>query len=85
MVTIAARRSLAHFKWGAKTSERILIRNWKCNKSKFKDAYKTEGGHWRIPVNTFITSQEQDKKAKEVFRWIDAKNQEAGEDDEFDL
>jgi len=35
-----------------------------CDKVKFKGAYKTEGGHWRIPENTFITSPSKTKKPK---------------------
>lgn len=56
-----------------------------CDKGKFKGAYKTEGGHWRIPDHAFITSSDQDKKAEEIFSRIDAKNREMGDINEFDL
>ena len=56
-----------------------------CEKGKFAGAYKTNGGHWRIPKENFITTDEQDKRAKAFFERIDIKNQEAGNVDEFDL
>ncbi|WP_161493888.1 helix-turn-helix domain-containing protein [Virgibacillus necropolis] len=56
-----------------------------CDKGKFEGAYKTDGGHWRIPKDAFITTTEQDEKAESVLRRINEKNQEAGEVDEFDL
>lgn len=56
-----------------------------CDKGKFEGAYKTDGGHWKIPQDAFITTNEQDKKAESVLRRIDAKSKEAGEVDEFDL
>ncbi|WP_404451836.1 helix-turn-helix domain-containing protein [Virgibacillus necropolis] len=56
-----------------------------CDKGKFEGAYKTDGGHWKIPQDAFITTNEQDQKAESVLRRIDEKNQEAGEVDEFDL
>lgn len=56
-----------------------------CEKGKFAGAYKTDGGHWRIPKANFITTDQQDKRAKAFFDRIDLKNQEAGNVDEFDL
>lgn len=56
-----------------------------CEKGKFDGAYKTDGGHWKIPKNNFITTDEQDARAKAFFERIDVKNQEAGQVDEFDL
>lgn len=56
-----------------------------CEKGKFKEAFRTEGGHWRIPEDNFITSPKQDKQAKEFFEHIDRKNGEVGDVDEFDL
>ena len=56
-----------------------------CEKGKFVEAYKTDGGHWRIPKENFITTDEQDKRAKAFFDRIDTKNHEAGNVDEFDL
>lgn len=56
-----------------------------CEKGKFAGAYKTNGGHWRIPKENFITTDEQDKRAKAFFERIDIKNQKAGNVDEFDL
>jgi excisionase family DNA binding protein len=56
-----------------------------CEKGKFPGAYKTDGGHWRIPREIFITTPEQDERAEEVLQRIDIKNQKAGYVDEFDL
>ncbi|AUD14464.1 MULTISPECIES: helix-turn-helix domain-containing protein [unclassified Planococcus (in: firmicutes)] len=56
-----------------------------CEKGKFAGAFKTDGGHWRIPKANFITTDEQDKRAKAFFDRIDTKNEEAGNVDEFDL
>lgn len=56
-----------------------------CEKGKFEGAYKTDGGHWKIPKSNFITTDEQDARAKDFFERIDAKNQKAGQVDEFDL
>lgn len=56
-----------------------------CSKGKFPGAYQTDGGHWRIPKDSFITNQEQDERAKKVFDGIDRKNKEAGNFNEFDL
>lgn len=56
-----------------------------CEKGKFTGAYKTDGGHWRIPKSNFVTTDEQDNRAKNFFDRIDIKNQEFGNEDEFDL
>ncbi|KYD31053.1 MULTISPECIES: helix-turn-helix domain-containing protein [Bacillaceae] len=56
-----------------------------CEKGKFPGAYKTDGGHWRIPRKIFITTPEQDERAEEALQQIDIKNQKAGYVDEFDL
>lgn len=56
-----------------------------CEKEKFQGAYKTEGGHWRIPENIFVTTRGEDKSAEDVIKHIDRKNSKAGEVDEFDL
>jgi excisionase family DNA binding protein len=56
-----------------------------CEKGKFQGAYKTDGGHWRIPQDAFITTPEQDQRASEVLHRIDLKNKEVGNVDEFHL
>ncbi|TLS36466.1 helix-turn-helix domain-containing protein [Pseudalkalibacillus caeni] len=56
-----------------------------CSNDKFPGAYQTPGGHWRIPRDTFITTDKQDEEAETILNKIDAKNEEAGEIDEFDL
>jgi excisionase family DNA binding protein len=56
-----------------------------CDQGKFPGAYQTDGGHWRIPQDAFITTREQDERAKEVLHQIDIKNMEVGDVDEFDL
>jgi len=56
-----------------------------CEKGHFTGAYQTDGGHWRIPKNLFITTLEQDERAEKVFQKIDSKNNEMGNVDEFDL
>ncbi|QHS23773.1 helix-turn-helix domain-containing protein [Virgibacillus sp. MSP4-1] len=56
-----------------------------CDRGKFPGAYQTDGGHWKIPKEDFITTEEQDKKADEILRQIDVVNEEAGDVDEFDL
>ncbi|WP_332634991.1 hypothetical protein [Halalkalibacter flavus] len=55
------------------------------DKGKFKGAYQTNGKHWRIPQDAFITTNEQEAKAKEILGRVDLKNQGAGDVDEFDL
>lgn len=57
-----------------------------CENGRYPGAFKTEGGHWRIPRSLFRTTDEQDRKAEEFFERIDQKNKEGGEDvDEFNL
>lgn len=56
-----------------------------CDKGKFKGAYQTDGGHWKIPKDAFITTPEQDKRAETVLQRIDSINKEAGDVDEFNL
>lgn len=56
-----------------------------CENERFKGAYRSEGGHWRIPEENFITSKEQDKRIDELFEQIDKRNGEAGDVDEFNL
>ncbi|MEM5018639.1 helix-turn-helix domain-containing protein [Metabacillus indicus] len=62
------------------------IRRW-CERGKFPEAFKTDGGHWRIPKKYFKMSLQEARKA-------DAKMKQADEDtrrelggnlDEFDL
>lgn len=56
-----------------------------CESGKLKGAYRSYGGHWRIPEENFITTKEQDIKANEILEHLDKKNQEMGDVDEFDL
>ncbi|MBL4952043.1 helix-turn-helix domain-containing protein [Neobacillus sp. YIM B02564] len=56
-----------------------------CERGSIPKAYKTDGGHWRIPQEAFITTPKHDKKAQEFLRRMDMKNKEAGDVDEFDL
>ncbi|MCJ7842523.1 SNF2 helicase associated domain-containing protein [Lederbergia sp. NSJ-179] len=56
-----------------------------CERGSFEGAYKTEGGHWKIPEDIFITTREQDEIAEEVLKQIDRKNSVTGDVDEFDL
>ncbi|WP_141603548.1 helix-turn-helix domain-containing protein [Terrilactibacillus laevilacticus] len=56
-----------------------------CESGKFKGAYRSEGGHWRIPEENFITTREQDIKGNGILEHLDKKNQEEGDVDEFDL
>ncbi|MFZ3588888.1 helix-turn-helix domain-containing protein [Bacillus sp. DJP31] len=56
-----------------------------CENGRFEGAYKTDGGHWKIPQDGFITTQEQDQHAESILKQIDKKNKEAGDVDEFDL
>ncbi|TFJ92538.1 helix-turn-helix domain-containing protein [Lentibacillus salicampi] len=56
-----------------------------CENGKFEGAYRSGGGHWRIPEDNFITSKQQDKIVDELFEQIDRKNKEAGDVDKFDL
>lgn len=56
-----------------------------CENGKFKEAFKTDGGHWRIPEDDFVATRKQDRKAEQVLEHIDMKNNEVGDIDEFDL
>ncbi|AXF55324.1 DNA-binding protein [Salicibibacter kimchii] len=56
-----------------------------CENKKFPRAYKTQGGHWRIPQDSFVTTPRQDETAEALLKRIDHKNREAGDVDEFDL
>lgn len=57
-----------------------------CQIGKMKGAYLLkETGKWVIPEESFVTTREQDEKAKDVLNKIDRKNREAGEVDEFNL
>lgn len=56
-----------------------------CENKKFQSAYKTQGGHWKIPQDSFLTTAEQDEKAEILLKQIDEKNREAGDVDEFNL
>lgn len=56
-----------------------------CEKGRFEGAYKTEGGHWKVPEDIFITTREQDRRGDQVLQHIDGKNSEVGDVDEFDL
>lgn len=56
-----------------------------CEKGKFPDAYKTDGGHWRVPRKYFRVTLEQAREADEFLKELDKKNKEAGEVDEFNL
>ncbi|MFD1067805.1 helix-turn-helix domain-containing protein [Oceanobacillus locisalsi] len=56
-----------------------------CERGKFKRVYRSEGGHWRIPEDNFVTTREQDNKANTILGHLDRKNQEADDVDEFNL
>ncbi|UTR10169.1 helix-turn-helix domain-containing protein [Evansella sp. LMS18] len=56
-----------------------------CESGKIKGASRSEGGHWRIPVEYFATTREQDRKAENILTHLDKRNKEAGDADEFDL
>ncbi|RSK27613.1 DNA-binding protein [Bacillus sp. HMF5848] len=56
-----------------------------CDRRKFPGAYQTDGGHWKIPKDVLITTEDQDEKAEQLLQHIDAKNTKAGDIDEFDL
>jgi hypothetical protein len=56
-----------------------------CEKGKFPGAFKTNGGHWRIPEDRFITTRDQDERAEIVLERIDKKSNEYGAADEFNL
>jgi excisionase family DNA binding protein len=56
-----------------------------CQAGRFKGAYQTDGGHWKIPKDNFITTDEQDERIEKMFNKLDKKNKEAGDVDEFEL
>ncbi|MET1249076.1 helix-turn-helix domain-containing protein [Sporolactobacillus sp. STCC-11] len=56
-----------------------------CEKGKFSEAYQTEGGHWRIPRDAFITTSKQDEHSDTFLQRIDEKNRRGGDADEFNL
>lgn len=56
-----------------------------CENGKFPGAYKTSGGHWKIPEKLFISTRDQDKNAELVFERIDIRNRKYGDIDEYHL
>ncbi|HEU5138457.1 MAG TPA: helix-turn-helix domain-containing protein [Bacillales bacterium] len=56
-----------------------------CEKGKFPDAYKTDGGHWRVPAKYFRLTPEQARKRQENMQPLIEKAKKGGEIDEFDL
>mgnify|MGYP001306822329 CR=1 FL=1 len=58
-----------------------------CETGKFRGAYRLDGekGDWRIPKDNFITTKEQDEKAKIILQQIDCKNKQFKDVDEFNL
>ncbi|TYS17719.1 helix-turn-helix domain-containing protein [Rossellomorea vietnamensis] len=62
------------------------IRRW-CEKGKFPEAFKTDGGHWRIPQKYFKMSIEQAREADAFMKKADeeTRDQLGGDVDEFDL
>lgn len=58
-----------------------------CDKGKFPEAYKTDGGHWRVPRKYFKVTPEEAKTRKMGLAIIDQKTKEiAGDDiDEFNV
>lgn len=62
------------------------IRRW-CEKGKFPEAFKTDGGHWRIPKKHFNMSLQQSRTADAFMKNIDEETREqfGGDVDEFDL
>ncbi|WP_054029167.1 helix-turn-helix domain-containing protein [Bacillus sp. FJAT-28004] len=49
-----------------------------CEAGRFRGAYQTDGGHWRIPNTAFRTTEEQDKQAKETLERLDRITAERG-------
>jgi excisionase family DNA binding protein len=65
-------------------SEQTIRRH--CEENKYPGAFKTKGGHWRIPTSLFRTSNRQDRVAEQFFKRLDEKNKMGGDDvDEFNL
>ena len=60
------------------------IRRW-CEQGLFKDAYRTHGGHWRIPMENFKMTIKQAYRAEKAMEEVDRKSYEAGDIDEFEL
>ncbi|MCG1023851.1 helix-turn-helix domain-containing protein [Sutcliffiella horikoshii] len=62
------------------------IRRW-CEKGKFPGAFKTDGGHWRIPQKFFKMTLQEARKADSFMKDVDENTREqfGGEVDEFDL
>ncbi|WP_019413117.1 helix-turn-helix domain-containing protein [Paenisporosarcina sp. TG20] len=62
------------------------IRRW-CEKGKFPEAFKTEGGHWRIPDKYLKMNLQQVRKANAFMKQLDEDTREqlGGDVDEFDL
>jgi excisionase family DNA binding protein len=62
------------------------IRRW-CEKGKFPEAFKTDGGHWRIPKKYFKMSLQQSQRADAFMKKVDeeTRKQLGGDVDEFDL
>jgi excisionase family DNA binding protein len=62
------------------------IRRW-CEKGKFPEAFKTDGGHWRIPKKYFKMSLQEARKADAKMKQADEDTcRQLGDDvDEFDL
>lgn len=58
-----------------------------CEKGKFPDAYKTVGGHWRVPSKYFKITPEEARMREEGMASIDRKTKEiVGRDiDEFNV
>jgi len=58
-----------------------------CEQGKFKGAKGSDDkeGHWLIPQENFITTNEQDEVADKILQTIDKKNMKAGDIDEFNL
>ncbi|KQU24047.1 hypothetical protein ASG65_19115 [Bacillus sp. Leaf13] len=62
------------------------IRRW-CEKGKFPEAFKTDGGHWRIPQKYFKMTLQEARKADAFMKQVDedTRDQLGGDVDEFDL
>lgn len=56
-----------------------------CEKGKFPEAYKTGGGHWRVPKKHFMVSLEQARNRKKNIQPLIDKAKAGGDVDEFDL
>ncbi|MCD7034599.1 helix-turn-helix domain-containing protein [Metabacillus sp. GX 13764] len=56
-----------------------------CEKGKFPGAYKTDGGHWKIPSSHFKITKAQASQIELDIKDIRKKAIEGGEVDEFDV